>query len=252
MTDKIGEDNVENDFGQDGVGVQAKPQAQAAEQQAKEAPEPEQTRRPTVSRLEAVIELARRGRTDYLPQLRQALDQHPELWMQVGSLTLQAQETWLQLIAGKDLYAAETFRRHLDSMRSELGGASASPLERILIDRILACHVQVLYFESHEAQNPGGQNPKFDKYRAERQNQAHRQFLSAVKMLATVRNLVARTNVIQIELLHPPAASSPVAPSMYMHDGEQANGFSGRVDRFNGHRMAAANGVGAVMNAHQG
>ena len=38
--------------------------------------------------------------------------------------------------------------------------------------------------------------------------------LSAVKTLATVRNLVARTNVIQIELLHPPTIQAPVTPIM--------------------------------------
>jgi hypothetical protein len=140
-----------------------------------------------VSPLTATIELARRGRKEILPQLRQTLDEHPELWQHFGNLALQTQESWLQLIAGKDLYLAESLRRHLDAMRSELAGPDTSPLERLLVDRILACHVAVLYFEAVETTNPGGENSRVAKYRMQRQDQANRQFLASVKTLATVR-----------------------------------------------------------------
>ena len=93
---------------------------------------------------------------------------------------------------------------------SELGGANAGALERILVDRILACHVAVLYFDSHEAQNPGGQNAKLDEYRMKRQDQAHGQFLSAAKTLAIVRQLAAKT--IQVELIQRPPVKVPVTP----------------------------------------
>jgi hypothetical protein len=199
-----------------------------------------QVKKPTVTPLEATIILARRGRKEILPKLRQALDEHPELWTHFGNLALQTQETWIQLIAGKDLLLAETMRRHLDTMRSELAGPNPNPLDRLLVDRILATHVQVLYFEAMETTDPTAENLRVARYRMDRRDQAHRQFLSAVKMLATVRNLVARTQTIQIELLNPPMVHSPAAPIMPRASGEQSQTSNGQTSR-------GKNGSKAVM-----
>ena len=81
-------------------------------------------------------------------------------------------------------------------------------------------------------------------------DQAHKQFLAATKMLATVRNLVARTNVIQVEFLNPPMVHSPAAPIVPNANGEQPhihngamNGFEPEVtmpiNRINGHNRMA-------------
>lgn len=139
-------------------------------------------------------------------------------------------------------------------MRTELAGPSPSPLDRLLVDRILACHVQVLYFDATETTDPTAENMRVARFRLDRRDQVHRQFLSAIKMLATVRNLVARTNVIQVELLHPPVVQAPVAPIMPGTNGAKkssgdglAPSFNG-VSRFNGSRMAGFGdpmGVGA-------
>ena len=190
-----------------------------------------------ITPLQATVMLARRGQKAILPKLRKILDEHPELVSQYGSLTLQVQETWLQLIAGE---GPPTIRNHAappGAMRTELAGPNPSPLDKILVDRVLATHVEVLYFEGIETTDPTAENMRVARYRIDRREQAHRQFLSAVKMLATVRNLVARTNVIQVELLNPPMIHSPAAPIVPMANGEQLpvyNGHANRVkNRFN-------------------
>ena len=204
-----------------------------------------------ISPLQATILLAQRGRKEILPKLREALDNSPELWRHFGSLTLQAQASWIHLIAGKDLYLAEALRCHLDSMREDLAGPNASSLERLMVDRILACHVQVLYFEAHEAQNPGGRNPKLDQYLLTRQDQAHRQFLSAVKTLATVRQLAART--IQVELIHTPVGQACTKPII----ASPANGDQPGMDNVQTTepKKMPVNGVNRIngmgMNGHQ-
>jgi hypothetical protein len=216
-------------------------------QAAEEAKERRAALLAAITPLQATLILARRGNLECLPQLRKVLDEHPELWQGVGDLTRHAQESWLTLLADKNLHIAESMRRHLASMRSELAGAGASPLDHLLIDRILACYVQVSYFDIHEGQNPSGQNIKFDKYRMHRQDQAHRQFLSAVKQLATVRQLAAKT--IQIEWVNPPTTPPSKAPIVPDAHGEcqptvdtPADGFNldiaksgNRVARFHGH-----------------
>lgn len=248
MIDRDGDDNDADDLtlGRPGTHDETAPQTTKAK------PEP----RTPMTPLEANIILARRGNKKVLPRLRRALDEHPELVTHYGCLTLQVQENWLQLVAGKDLLLAESMRRHLDARRKELAGANPSPLDRLLVDRILACHIEVLYFEAMETTDPTVENMRVARYRMDRGAQAHKQFLSAVKMLATVRNLVARTNVIQVELLHPPMIQAPVTPIMPGTNGKHpsmrnghANGakktpraegaasFNG-VSTFNGSRMA--------------
>ena len=232
------------------------PREKAASQATRAKPQVEKPKRPNMTPLEATIVLARRGNKAILPKLRKVLDEHPDLVNHYGSLTLQVQESWLQLIAGKDLLLAETMRRHLDTMRTELAGPRPSPLDRLLVDRILACHVQVLYADAMETTDPTAENMRVARYRMDRRNQAHRQFLSAVKMLATVRNLVARTNTIQVEFLNPPMAYPAAAPTMPVANGEQAqtrnghaNGARNRLNaaatepmsgRINGNRMAGS------------
>jgi hypothetical protein len=206
----------------------AKKQRQAAEKERKQRA----AKLAATTPIEATILLARRGNKKVLPMLRRALGEHPELWQHFGNLALQTQESWLQLIAGKDLLLAETMRLHLDAMRTELAGPNPSPLDRLLVDRILATHVAVLYFEAMETTDPTAENMRLARYRMDRRDQAHRQFLSAVKMLATVRSLVARTNVIQVAFCNPPMAHLPAAPIVPGANGDEPH-------RHNGH----ANGV---------
>ena len=138
-------------------------------------------------------------------------------------------------------------RRHLDAMRGELAGPKPSPLDKLLVDRILATHVQLLYFEAMETSDPTAENMRVARYRMERQDQAHRQFLSSVKMLATVRNLVARTQTIQVQLVNPPMTHSAVAPIVGgVVNGEQPVADSTRATRFNG-----VNRIVGKLNGHQ-
>ena len=116
----------------------------------------------------------------------------------------------------------------------------------------MAAHIQVLYFEAIETTDPTAENMRVARYRMDRRDQAHRHFLAAVKMLATVRNLVARTNTIQVQFLNPPMVHSPAVPIVPVANGDQpmpilngrvngdqsingqTNGSTGPINRING------------------
>jgi hypothetical protein len=222
-------------------------------------PEAQKPRKIDITPLEATLILAKRGRREILPKLREVLNKDPELWRTYGNLTLQAQESWIRLIAGKDLLLAESLRRHLDQRRSELAGANASPLERLLADRLLACEIQVLYFDAHEGEHPGGQNAKLDEYRLKRQDQAQRQLIAAAKALAAVRQVVSRTVILGV--IHQPAVA-PIAPIIAGpvnadqpakgngHD-ERATGkaINGTAKPVNGHRLNGHNRLAHLLGA---
>jgi hypothetical protein len=183
--------------------------------------------------LERAIYRARQGDPEGLPDLQKQLDANPEVWQHHGNLAMRVQESWLKLIAGNDPFQLETLRRHLDATRNDLAGAAPSPLERLLADRIAACYVQVLYFEAHEANPSGGQHAKFDKYQMSRHDQANRQYLAAIKMLATVRQLVAKTATIQVEMIHRSVPETPKRPIIGGTNGEQPR--TSTAEAVNGH-----------------
>ncbi len=103
-----------------------------------------------------------------------------------------------------------------------------------------------------ETMDPTAENMRIARYRIDRRDQAHRQFLSAVKMLATVRNLIARTQTIQIELLNPPMVHSPAAPSLPKANGKQPQTrdrrANGTRDRFSAEATNPV--VGGRINGH--
>src|SRR5262249_26961279 len=86
-------------------------------------PTPPPTQDPAArAHLESLVQRAQQGDECVLPELRQVLDAHPELWQRCGDLALQAQTAWLQLISGKDLLLREAVQRKLDQMKEELVG----------------------------------------------------------------------------------------------------------------------------------
>jgi hypothetical protein len=96
----------------------------------------------------AIIAAANAGDISALPALKQALADHPELVERLGDLAAHVERGLVALVAGPSFVAAEAIAAHLARMRQELGDASASPLEKLLIKRLvlcwLACHAAEL------------------------------------------------------------------------------------------------------------
>jgi len=122
------------------------------------------------------------------------------------------------------------------------------------VERIVAIHTQLLYFEGVETTDPTAENMRVARYRMERRDQAHRQLLSAVKMLATVRNLVARTQTIQVQLVNPPMPHSAVAPIIAGANGDEP---AAKVQTVQAEKVAVngpahpVNRINGAMNGHR-
>ncbi len=146
----------------------------------------------TEQQIRAVLERARSGDSSALPAMQQALDDHPEIWEQYGALTTHVHRSWIELIGGTDLVLKDSLTRQLDSMRTKLSGSAPSPLESLLVERILACWLQSSYADSSSAR-PHGLSLKQLKFATKRQETAHRGYLSAIANLAMTRKLLAET-----------------------------------------------------------
>lgn len=139
--------------------------------------------------LEELVCRAQRGDAAVLPELRQTLDADPTIWQAYGDLAAQAQAAWLSLLAGKDLLLAEAVRRKQEELRAELAGPEPSPLEKLLVERIVACHLQSLYADALYAQARQA-SPATLRELMRRQESAQKRYLSSIKQLALVRKLL--------------------------------------------------------------
>jgi hypothetical protein len=116
------------------------------------------------------------------------LDQRPEIWKKVGNLAAHVEATWIRLLAEGKPLTLESIRREADRMRLELLGRSPTPIEKLLVDQIVACWLQVTH-----AEMTAGSGREISvmqgRFRDQRVDRAQRRYLSALKTLAQVRRL---------------------------------------------------------------
>lgn len=99
-------------------------------------------------------------------------------------------------ISGDPMNAA-CIEAHAASMRLELAGPSPSPLEHLLVERIVVSWLLANQLDLADA-CAGGRSLAVAEYDAKRADRAHRRFLGAVKALAEVRRLAAPTLQVNI------------------------------------------------------
>jgi hypothetical protein len=164
-------------------------------------------------RLQGLVQRAEQGDETALPELRAALDANPWVWERYGDLAQQSQAAWLQLIAGPNLLLRESVERKAEQLRAELAGPEPSPLEKLLVERVVACWLQVQYADASYAQL---QNPSPGQHTAalKRQAGAQQRYLHAIKTLATVRKLRPALSPVDLAL-RPVAEGRPARPAKH-------------------------------------
>jgi hypothetical protein len=139
--------------------------------------------------LQAVVKRAKEGDRSALPSLRAALDQFPQYFEHAGDLAMMAQQTWLDFAFGSDLFTKETTQRKLAAMRAELAGTHPSQLESLVVERIVACWLQVHHADMLLVGNQSS-SEGVRKELLKRQESAQGRHLDAIKQLAKVRKLL--------------------------------------------------------------
>ena len=158
---------------------------------------------------------AQGGDPAVLSELRELLDARPALWRRLGDLTGHVEEALLGLAAGKSLLARESIRRRLDELRAELAGPAASPVETLLVNRVVICWAQCHLADLEATQKARAGPPAAHVER--RQSGAQARYLAALKMLTLVRKL-ARPPLSPLALLGAPIAETAPAPAAPRRD----------------------------------
>ena len=165
--------------------------------------------------LEQVQEFLRRaheGDEATLPVLKEML-KVPGIVEHCGNLAAHVEETLVRNLAGQDLAVREGLRRKLESLRAELGGPAPSPLERLLVERIVACWLHLHHLEANYA-SKNSMPLELATYYQRSLSAAHKRYLAAIKALAVVRKLalpVLQVNIARKQVnVAAPAAPDPL------------------------------------------
>ena len=117
---------------------------------------------------------------------------------QIRNLAFLAQAAVMKQMVGEDKALTKQVMRQLQALKNELGWKTASPLERLLIDRIGTCWLQCSHADFAAAALADGATINVSEFRQRRQDRAHRRFLAAVKSLAQVRRLLGPSLQVNI------------------------------------------------------
>ena len=102
----------------------------------------------------------------------------------------------MQLLTGEDLVAREILLRQLQALKEEVGGPTSTPLERLLVDRIALCWLQMQQADLLAAR----QVSQRAAWVEQRQDRAQARFLAAIKALAQVRKLLTPGPLVQVNI----------------------------------------------------
>lgn len=143
---------------------------------------------PTQAEVKALLQQAEQGDRTVLPALRAYMDLAPGLWAQRGDLALVMQQMLIGLVASKSLVVQETIARKCTALTQELAGPTPSPLERLLVERVVLCWLQLHYAEGLRLQTKEVTSQQ-EEFHQRRISKMHTRYLSAIRTLAQVRRL---------------------------------------------------------------
>ena len=128
------------------------------------------------------------AKPEAIEALRRHLAQHPLDAAQMGDLVSILQYNLTTTVFGNNKGIGVTVEAHCGNLRSELGHAEASPLERMLIENIVVCWLR-LYTCELTYDTAGGHSLATGAHWERRLTLSHHRYLKAIETLAKIRKL---------------------------------------------------------------
>jgi len=137
---------------------------------------------------EAFLKRADDGDESVLPAVRKLLALPGMVDQMGGNLAARAQKALVDGMCGKRLADKEALLHKLASLRAELAGPSPTPLEQLVVERIVACWLQLHSLElSYGSQ--ASMAMELATYYQKSMDRAQKRYLTAIKALAYVRRM---------------------------------------------------------------
>ena len=142
--------------------------------------------------LDEVIRRCRSGDRDALVTLRRVMRDHPDLFRSHGHVAAKVQAEWIRAISGPDLFEREMMLKSSRELRQGLlDEGSGTELERLVVDQVVATHLEQGFHQLIEARcvGKGVDLPKYEVDASQRATRRHEKALSA---LTTIRTLTPK------------------------------------------------------------
>lgn len=159
---------------------------------------------------------AARGDRTAAERLRKLIREHPEIWQPVGDLTQHAAISLIGLVAGDNAVLQESVLLQVERLRDSLsGGITDDPLDRLLVDQVVVCWLELEYTRLAAIQPQA--HFKDATFWQRRHRDAHARYLGAVRELIAARKLLGGeiddVNAWITSLHEDPTANAPVSDS---------------------------------------
>lgn len=167
-----------------------------------------ETDNPCTIELRELVERAGYGDETAIIDLRALLNTMPELWKQVGDLAKHVETVWIKLLSGNDRLTQQCLHREAERRRTELLGDNSTPIERHLIETIVASWLQLRHAEILMANSMGATDSQLSFFHR-RLESAQKQHRMAIDQLMKIRKLQrvakrrARTSRSQFDCQQP-------------------------------------------------
>jgi len=140
-------------------------------------------------KIRGLIRQAESGDETALKEVREILTAYPALNV-AWDLAEAIERMWIDATLSNDSRVGkEMLKAKLAELKQELAGPSASPIERLLAERVAVCWLQVQNADGAYLNQWETSTPAQVEHLQKTQDRAHRRFLSAIKTLAQVRRL---------------------------------------------------------------
>ena len=149
-----------------------------------------ETQRRDGDRIKKLAKRANKGDDEALGELRTLLGtaEWDVLVNRFGDMAEHAEAALLAKVCGDNRVFAECVRRKLETLRLDMSGPSPTPIERLLVERVVACWLHV-YQADHQAALNLEKSVGMCEQLARIQDRAQKRYLSAIKTLVVVRRL---------------------------------------------------------------
>jgi hypothetical protein len=138
---------------------------------------------------------------EHLAALRRFFDDEPEMWRGMGDMAKRTLNHLLRTYYQQSTYMQECTLRKIDEVREQLGCADGSPLERLLIDQIAVCYVNLYALEINSASKlRESHSTETGLYWDRRITGAQRRFGRACETLARIRKLSRNPTALQFNI----------------------------------------------------
>jgi hypothetical protein len=168
--------------------------------------------------LQILTDRAQKGDRSALPALREVLKAPAAVDLLGGDLARQAQLALIHNYSGQNLLVRESLTRKLELLRGELAGPNPTPLERLLVERVVTCWLHLHHLEAVYA-GKESMTLELGSYYQRSISSAQKRYLAAIKTLALVRKLalpVLQVNIArkQVNVAGSCVTGDPGAPRL--------------------------------------